>query len=226
MDNEIICSYCHKKIPPGKYLRDFWGNNYHIEHKNRVPECPYCGRLTYKCNSCNKDIVIDQSQLKPLYTMVLNKMIQYGFDIGQYKTEIYLLEPKGSAKTTREEPGYIKVDMKKVNGLVKEISFRIFIQKGLPRTYFLSTLAHEMMHQWIILHGDQKIQPVLNEGASNYNSYLLLNELKTPLSYYLIETMMQDKHPHYGKGFRKVLKYVEKWGHKKFIGYLKTHKRI
>lgn len=205
---------------------DYWGNNYHIEHQKLVPECPFCGRLTTYCKSCNSDIIDNQSQIKPLINMVSNLLAQYGFDIRNYKTEIYLLEPKGKRTTTRKEPGYIKVDMKKVNGLVKEISFRVFIQKGLPKTYFLSTLAHEMMHQWIVLYGQEKIQPVLNEGASNYCSYLLLKQIKTPLSYYIIETMMKDNHPHYGKGFRKVLRFVEKREHKQFIEYLKKHKRI
>lgn len=226
MNNKIICSYCNKEISHGKYLRDFWGNNYHLKHKNRVPECPYCGRLTTNCKSCNRDRIDSLDQVKPLYTMVSNLLAKYGFDIRSYKTEIYLLEPKGNQQSNREEPGYIKVNMKKVNGLVKEISFKVFIQKGLPKTYFLSTLAHEMMHQWIILFGHPNIQPVLNEGASNYSSYLLLKEIETPLSYYIIETMMKDNHPHYGRGFRKVLKYVERRGHHSFIEYLKKNRRI
>lgn len=226
MNRQIICNYCNREIRSGKYLKDYWGNNYHLEHKNIVPECPYCGRITQNCKSCSRDKIEKQSQIPALYNMVLVLLQKYGFDLKRYKTEIYLLEPKESPKTSREEPGYIKVDTKRVNGVVTTISFRIFIVKGLPKSYFLSTLAHEMTHQWITLYGLDSIHSSLNEGASNYASYLLLKELKTPLSYYIIESMLHDKHPYYGRAFRRVLSFVEKRGHQKFIQYLTSNKKI
>lgn len=234
------CNLCDKEII-SKYLKDYWGNTYHFEHKGIIPSCRYCGRFIsdrltkggkkYKdgvhiCGICLKEAITDISQIKKEHNLVLNIMAEHGFDIKKYKTEIFLLERGSKGKITREEPGYIKCEMKKINGIVKEISFRVFILKGLPREYFIETLAHEMMHQWLRLYAPNGMKPVLAEGSCNYISYLVMSRLKTSLSYYVVEGLMKDPHPHYGKGFRKVLDYSRRNGKSNLINFLKTKKRI
>ena len=38
------CALCGRGIQ-GKYLIDFWGNSYHIEHQKDAKACEYCGRF-------------------------------------------------------------------------------------------------------------------------------------------------------------------------------------
>ncbi|MGL1893692.1 MAG: protein DA1 [Spirochaetaceae bacterium] len=231
----LICKYCNKNISSGSYIKDFWGNVYHAEHKKVVATCSYCGRLdggtklsdgNVICKTCKKDSIDNLGQVVKEYKWVSDILANKGFDIKKYKTEIFLLDRKNKGKTTREEPGYINFSMKKVNGVIQNISFKIFIVKGLPRSYFIETLAHEMIHQWLILFAQDKLHPKLNEGASNYGAYLVLNVLKTPLSSFIITRMLKDPHPYYGKGFRKVLDYSKKYGHSQLLTYLKSHNKI
>ena len=43
----LKCALC--KLPiQGKFLKDYWGNSYHIGHLNKVPKCNYCGRFINK----------------------------------------------------------------------------------------------------------------------------------------------------------------------------------
>lgn len=234
------CNYCDKEIK-SKFLKDFWGNCYHLEHKGFVQGCSYCGRVIskklteggkryrdgkYICGLCSKEAVNEQSQIQSEYRYILDIMVRIGFDLKKYKTDIYLINRDESSKVTREEPGYIKCEMIKSNGFVTSISFKIYILKGLPREYFIETLSHEMMHQWLTLNGKEGMKPVLLEGACNYIAYYIMERLKTPLCYYIIDNLLKDPHPHYGKGFRKVLEYARKNGHISLIKLLKNKIRI
>lgn len=235
------CSYCQKSITSGKYLTDYWGNNYHAEHLQTIPKCNYCGRLISKkltnggrvfsngssiCGICSNDSIDNRSQTDKEYKFIVEFMAQKGFDIRKYKTEIFLVDREQNPKLKNEEPGFINFKMKKVNDKITDISFKIYILKSLPRTYFIETLAHELMHQWLILFGKDKMKPALNEGSCNYISYLVMNEIKTPLSYFVIDRLLKDPHPHYGKGFRKVLSYSKRNGNKAVIIYLKSRRTI
>lgn len=238
--SNMKCSYCLKDIVSGKYVIDYWGNYYHISHMDVVSKCTYCGRYisshltkggksyidgTNICGICLKDVV-EQKDLNREYSWISILMAKEGFDIRKYKTEIFLLDRSRNKNVTREEPGFINFKMKKIGGKIVDISFKVFIVKGLPREYFIETLAHELMHQWLILFAPDKMKPVLCEGSCNYISYLAMKKLKTPLSYVVIDRLLKDPHPHYGKGFRKVLSYSKKHGHSGLIKYIKYHKSI
>lgn len=234
------CSLCNKEINQGKYFSDYWGNYYHYSHLSDSPDCYYCGRLisnkltnggkTLKdgkriCGLCSRSLV-KSGDLNREYKLVSNLLADVGFDIRKYKNEIYLIDRSKGANLKSEEPGFIKTSIAKSGDRVLEISFKVFILKDLPRSYFLDTLAHELMHQWLTLHASNKIKPVLKEGSCNYAAYLVMDKIKTPLSFYIIDRLLKDPHPYYGKGFRKVLHYSKKHGHKKVIEYLKKHKNI
>lgn len=235
------CNHCLNEITRGKYLTDYWGNKYHSAHLSTVPKCTYCGRFISKhltnggkvfpnatsiCGICTKDSIDDKRQITKEYEMIITLMAKYGFDIKRYKTEIFLISRNDGKKLKSEEPGFINFKMKKQGDKVLDISFKIYILSGLPRTYFIETLAHELMHQWLILFGKDKMKPVLNEGSCNYTAYLVMKSLQTPLSFLVIDRLMKDPHPHYGKGFRKVLGYSKKHGHKALIEYLKKYRNI
>jgi hypothetical protein len=235
------CNHCLKEITQGKYSTDYWGNHYHFIHQGSVPKCNYCGRFLSKhltgggkvfpnrtsiCGICSKDSIGNKNQIIKEYEMIISLMAKYAFDIRKYKTEIFLISRDESKKINNEEPGFINFTMKIKGNNVLDISFKIYILRGLPRTFFVETLAHELMHQWLILFGKDKMKPVLNEGSCNYLAYLIMKEIKTPLSYLVIDRLMKDPHPHYGKGFRKVLEYSKRNSHSTLLEYLKNHKSI
>lgn len=225
----MVCSYCNEKITSGNYIIDFWGNYYHSMHLKHSVECNFCGRILpsgFKlCPICSKNRIIKSSQIPDYYTKIVKFMKTLGFDISKYKVDIILMSNKKITPKI-EEPGFINFKIIKSQNKIESINFTIYIKEGMPEEYFLETLTHELMHQWLILFAHDKMKPKLAEGSCNYMTYLYIKSIKTPLSYYIINRLLKDPHPHYGKGFRKVLKYANNNGLVKLRKYLESHKTI
>lgn len=99
---------------------------------------------------------------------------------------------------------------------------------GLPRFMFKAVAAHELTHAWSYLHGCPLKQDLaLSEGAAMFVEYTYVHRDTSPRGQYLCQQMVGDRHPAYGGGLRRLLRYAK--GHHQMQGVLaalKTRRTI
>lgn len=238
------CYYCKKPIN-GKYFKDYWGNVYCAEHIRKVPECNYCARLigqnstrggkTYSdgrriCRICLTTAVTDHAEGLGLLNSVREALTLDDIEINPFKPEFALISRsklKQLDRNSGEKQGFA-VFNRDVDKTGKIINFKmqIFILNGLPRSSFISTCAHELMHIWFYSHNITDISPPLAEGSCNMASYLILKKQKTMEAEFLIKGLFASKDKIYGNGFRKVQKLADRRGIAGWLDFARTHKRI
>ncbi|MDA3809104.1 MAG: protein DA1 [Spirochaetaceae bacterium] len=241
MNSALLCSYCNRPIS-GKYFRDYWGNNYHSEHLNKVPQCNYCSRLISRdltkggtsysdgrriCMLCHKSAIEDTVSGKRILQKVHDQLAVLGIDINPFRPEFYMLDRsrlKAMAGST-EKQGFARFQRETINGKMKSFTMEIYILKGLPETSFISAAAHELMHIWFYSRNLLDLTARLEEGSCNYAAYLILQGIHSPEAAYRIHELMKDNSPVYGKGFQKVYKMVQDKGIAYWLKYIQSHKK-
>lgn len=128
-------------------------------------------------------------------------------------------------KQISEQSGFTKLQKKVVNGKLSSFTMDIFILEGLPKTHFIATAAHELMHVWQHLFAVPENDLALREGSCNYAAYLVLRELKTPMAEYIINSYFENKDKIYGRGFLSVVSLVKRAGLKGWLDYLRNKKQ-
>ena len=111
-------------------------------------------------------------------------------------------------------------------GRIIELKIQVFILEGLPYEAFLATAAHELMHAWIHLNGRPDAARWFKEGSCNMAAYLVLRAKRSYEAEYQIEQMRRQTDRVYGKGFRKVLKFVQRRGAAAWLQAVRTQKRL
>ena len=238
-----ICSVCGGNIT-GKYIQDFWGNNYHSGHLSTNPPCEYCGRLiskpstgggtTYKdgrriCALCKSEAVEDEKRGLEILYQANSLLHKAGIALKPFHPSFNLLDRNTLKRRSGrgEEQGFTHTKRKTDSrGKILELKIRVFILHGLPYHAFLSTAAHELMHAWLQLNGRGDAKKWLIEGSCNMAAYLVLRLKGGLKSEYQIFQMREQRDKVYGKGFNKVLAFVNRRGVKTWLNVLHTRTRL
>ncbi|MEB3329547.1 MAG: protein DA1 [Candidatus Sericytochromatia bacterium] len=86
----------------------------------------------------------------------------------------------------------------------------IAMLRGLPTLQFEQTLAHELTHAWMALHGCPRDQaPAFREGACDLAAYFYLQSLGTPAATHLKRRLQANPDPVYGDGLRRHLRFAQ-----------------
>lgn len=223
----VICS----EIIEGTYSVDHWGNKFHTDHRNEIPECSFCGRLMTKeiagggfhysdgtdiCKDCGENAIKDISRARKITQQIRLQLEKQGIKIQYGDIPLKLV---GRDELQKDE----KTDGHKTRGIThqkltytnKSVSSRnisISLQYGMPELSFIATAAHELMHVYQYLNSPDNNHPAFCEGSCNFASYLILRENDDKLATYILKSMEEDEDPHYGAGYRRVKAMVEKKG--------------
>jgi hypothetical protein len=238
-----VCAICGKEIE-GKYLRDFWGNDYHYGHRNSHPACDYCGRLMSRrssdgafsfddgrkiCGLCKADAVEEkETGLRILYE-ARDLLEKAGIVLRPFNPSFSLLDRNTLKKYSKsgEEQGFTHAAKKSDGaGNILELKIRVFVLHGLPYEAFLATAAHELMHAWIHLNGRNDAKKWLKEGSCNMAAFLALRQKRSLKAEYQIRQMQEQRDRVYGKGFRKVRRFVQRRGTKSWLRVLRTKRSL
>ena len=149
-----------------------------------------------------------------------------------------LKEISGDSNMTKDSKGLAKeVNVQTESGRIVSRKFDIYLLKDMVDYAFVEIAAHELMHIWIYIHGQKKQVPALVEGSCNYAAYHIINDFKNQTRFsfekidnknadYIMMKLMKNPDPIYGKGFRRMKKYAEKFGNYIWLSYIENHKNL
>jgi hypothetical protein len=159
---------------------------------------------------------------------VLNTLRIHGIKI-EHEFKLHLLDQSEMSRANPadglEALGYTGLEKRSaVFGLVNTSTIDVYVLSGMPRTFLVGVLAHEIMHVWLFTNAPLENDPVLNEGSCEYASYLALRNRPGRMTQFYLERQMESDDPVYGEGYRKVSGYVANVGVEGWLGYLRLYK--
>lgn len=236
------CDLCGGIIS-GSYIKDYWGNNYHSEHKDDS-KCEFCDRYISEkitgggkrysdgniiCNLCYKNSVQETAKAKRILNEINSKLKKHliFIDISELPIELVNqneLNKLSDHKDFLSKPRGFSVNKTRIlNGLVKDKKLSIKILRGMEITNFYLTVAHELMHIWQYQNRKKEADLAFNEGSCNYAAYLILKDIKNEMSEKLIQDLNNNPNEFYGEGFRRVKNLVDKKGFDYWLERLKNY---
>ncbi|MCF7949988.1 MAG: protein DA1 [Spirochaetia bacterium] len=238
-----VCAVCGKTIQ-GRYIRDYWGNNYHSTHEQTHPACHYCGRLISKhstgggsrysdgrmiCALCRDRAIENKESGLAVLNEAHDLLEKHGILLRPFRPKFSLLDRQTLGKYSKSgnELGFTHATRRTdSSGRILDLKIQVFILHGLPYEAFLATAAHELMHAWIHLNGRQDAARWFKEGSCNMAAYLALRSKRTLEADYQIEQMRRQTDRVYGRGFRKVLRFAQRRGTGAWLKSVRTAKRL
>lgn len=240
------CAICGEPLL-GNYLLDANNNKYHVEHENSLKRCDNCnqpiaqkttgGGVTYPdgrniCMICKNSAVNGYLPVKSLFNKVAKKLSDYGVKIDASNLSVKAVDKNELKQAAGNNymssmKGYCSTIIKETsNGSKKTIEreHTIYLLDGVPSEYIESTIAHEIMHVWISQNTNIDHSLEFEEGSCNFISYIYLknNTAKTNA----LQLLLDDPHPIYGEGFRKVKSKFDLRPLSDLLNYLKENKTL
>ena len=237
----LWCAICGGEII-GEYVRDYWGNAYHIEHVDQSPRCDYCGRfITDKtsqggyryddgrmiCGICQKSAIVDGATAQRLMKDVANRLAAFDVDVDAADISLALVGKKAlnerAESISNDLSGLTVRNVQTLGDSVVTDECTVYALTGMPRQCFVKVMAHELMHVWLGSHADADADAIITEGSCNYAAYLVLSRDDDPMVRYQLDQMVADSDAVYGSGFRAVKTFVDEHGVPYWLNYLKTN---
>lgn len=238
----LRCALCGGIIE-GEHIRDHWDNAYHSSHQRDAEQCDYCRRFISEaltgggwryddgrviCGLCARSAVKDRSEAEDLLVEVAGHLRRAGVRVDPTPIRLHLVGLKemrdlaeASSHDLRGYTHYVQ-HVASSGGSAESIA-TVYLLHGMPRIDAIATIAHELMHVWL-LSEDRKVgDAAFREGSCNYAAHLVLNEYPGPETDFLVKKMMQSRDPAYGEGFRRVKRYAEERGVAEWIRRLRSH---
>ena len=238
------CALCGKVLER-RYIEDYWGNSYHTRHDGEEPRCDYCkrfisdrltkGGVTYDdgrvvCRLCSRRAIDRDDEARALLRSVAASLRDFGIDVDVGAVRLHLIDRRELMRRAgggrKDFQGFTSFQQEARRGSPGAATIDVWLLWGLPREEAVSTLAHELMHVWLTFRDRDQKNGALSEGSCNYAAYLVLGNESGPLSAYIVEAMMEDDDPAYGKGFRRVRRFAEEKGVGKWLQWIATKDRF
>jgi len=236
------CVHCGGIIR-GEYYIDSWGNAFHKWHDKEYETCDFCGRLMspmltgggetrsdgrHVCKLCAAEALTDIAQARQLFRDVCDTLALFGIDIDPDDVDLELLSAEDLAHKNGQHVGdafgLAVHQYNSILGFTYTRNMTVYMLQGLPRWYFLSTVAHELMHCWLYGHGEMRGDPPMVEGSCNYASFLTLSRYSAPEARAQIENLERNPDSVYGDGYRRTAAFVAERGVPGWLDYLKEHR--
>ncbi len=206
------CVYCGKELTPGMYRKDIYGN---VAHVGCSHLCFCCNRLVtskdvklpdnrWWCADCQQKAVVTNQHIEWVHTRVRKMLAVHGIDDKKWPKSltINIVHPKfvpGREPTTAHKFG----DTQYSRSLFSK-SYNVRMLDHLHRIVFAGVLAHELLHVWQFEQGISLSRQELTEGFCNLGSWVVYEQMNTPLSKGMMLRVENDPTPIYGPGFRLV----------------------
>jgi hypothetical protein len=182
------------------------------------------------CNICYEDIIVDNREARKLMRDVANILDGYGIAVDINKVPIDLVnrnEMRDKAKDKHVDlSGFAYYEQTSImGGLFKIHNFRVYLLDGMPRFYFIATMAHELMHVWLYENGPFDMEPILTEGSCNCAAWLVIQHYRGDDFEVLKDLHANNTDPVYGEGFRKVRQYIDDNSIDIWLSYIRENEK-
>jgi hypothetical protein len=239
----LRCALCGKMLE-GRYIEDYWGNAYHERHEGEAPRCEYCmrfisqrltkGGVTYDdgrvvCRLCTRRAIDRHDDGTALMRSVAATLARFGIDVDARAVALHLVDRPELKRLSGERhalQGFTSFQQTTLQGVRVSATIDVYLLHGLPREEAAATMAHELMHVWLSLRDREQRNAAFAEGSCNYAASLVLGTETGPLSPFILEAMMANDDPAYGKGFRRVKRFAEEKGIARWLEWLATKDRF
>ncbi|MCX6170826.1 MAG: LIM domain-containing protein [Ignavibacteriales bacterium] len=245
-ENYILpkCSICNAPLK-GVFNIDIYGNKYHKEHSAELNKCECCGRLICQaltgggikypdgrniCNLCRRDAVFDQYQFKELLSIVSSRLVSFGIIVDMKRISILGVDKKFLTNKFKGAgelgQGYCdsqtRTQYENDKLVSNSTSHIIYVLNGVSKISVEATIAHELMHAWMLENTNGDHPDNIREGSSNYVSYLFLNSINDPAKNDQMKIIEKNSDPVYGGGFRYIFEKFDGKPVAEFLKYLKN----
>ncbi len=234
----IDCDICGETVA-GKYLTDFWGNNFCEKHHDEYPQCPYCSTLIapglekdkveYEdgrivCKSCDEKAVKSHSRGKDLAEKVVKVLSKYGIEIDLSEIVIDFVSKNELEKLAKSgSRGF--TNTRKTESGSNDTEIKITLLDNLPSFEFKRVIAHELMHVWLNDKISERIvedNKEFVEGSCEYASYLVVENENSKYGKLQAELLHLNREQTYKYGFEEVKNFVDENGIDSWLEKLKS----
>ena len=221
-NDDFHCVVCGRQIV-GRYYVDNYGNKACAEHGDNIRRCKDCGRILsnddgvyingekWHCYFCHHNAITDETGARNVFNELIDDFKGIGITGFDKSTKIHLVS---------ESEGWSGLTRSSFNGV--NYSFEILMLSPYHRILFKSTLAHEMLHTWLIIHDIEMETSSLKEGFCNLGSAWVLENSKSEIANRWLKCMEKDYDLKYGQGYRIMKNRLKKIGWKGLIESLRS----
>ena len=219
--DDCHCVICGQEVV-GSYYYDNYGNKACSCHGDYIRRCKDCDRILAKeegvhlddgqwlCDICDGCAVKDEAAASYLFHELIDEYRVIGITGFDENTAIRLVtKSEGWSGQTRTV----------FNG--NSYSFEIYMLSPSHPLVFKSTLAHEMLHTWLVIHNIDMESSGMEEGFCNLGSAWVLEKSHSKIGNMWLDLMEKDYDLRYGQGFRVMRNRLKKLGWKGLIESLK-----
>jgi|GEM_PF-4439942 len=162
------------------------------------------------------DLIYFNYDADELLTQITDLLLRKGISIPKifdlnlvYEDELSTIR-NSVLRHGEKNPALMSISLQKktfANHINTNTNCKVYVLSGLERYFFISCLAHEMMHVWIEVNIGFDLHPKYEEGLCNYIAFKVLedwdyHEYKS----YNLAKIKQSPDPIYGDGFREIKK--------------------
>jgi len=224
----VMCVVCNKAIMEA-YQQDYWGNPAHAGHSADTPECDFCERFIVGgfvansvelpdgrrlCGLCAPTSVTTLDTARELMSATAAALRRHGIRVSTDGIPLLLL-PRDrmqmlSSDAEHRVAGFTDFVVEpQANGKWKAETFNIDLLYGMPEIETRYALAHELMHVWLARRSIDRGDVALIEGSCGYASFLVMLDMATRESEFVVHQIQMEPDSVYGGGFRRVKGYVD-----------------
>jgi len=235
----LHCDLCDGVIE-GEYIIDYWGNAYHMRHKDEAPGCDSCSRFIspdltgggvryddgrYICNICRPTSVKNIEEILEMIDEVASYLHDIGMDIDYRKMDVHLVGREQMQDLAGRHSNGLRgfTDYSedwRIFGKARNRKLNMYLLYAMPRMELVSTIAHELTHIYQFNKGRFGNDQAFSEGSCNYAAWLALGNFPGRESSFFRSNMLSDPDPIYGEGFRRVKEYAESAGTDRWLRQL------
>jgi hypothetical protein len=241
----LRCALCNDVIQ-GEYIQDFWGNAYHMRHRDEAPCCDSCSRFIspdvtgggvryddgrYICSICHPTSVTNIDDIMEMIDEVARHMESLGMEVDYKGLNVHLIGQEQMKNLAGEHSSGLRgfTDYSHDWRIFRRAGNRklnVYFLYGMPRMELISTIAHELTHIYQFNHRRFKNDRAFAEGSCNYAAFLVLGRYPGRESSFFRAAMQQETDPVYGEGLRRVKRFAEAEGMATWLTRLRKKKDL
>lgn len=243
VDREQVCPPCLGQLPRCAACgKPIIGQFYHFGDSPRRycpicckerPPCGICGAPIGKdgkklaggeirCGACAQTIVLDDKDIEALYRAVIFRVNALVGNPVKHEPALQIVG-RDQLMTIRSKHRNVPPSLgdagQHVLGFFEQIGGKrtIYIERGLPRSIFISTLAHEYTHAWQADYALQEQTMLRREGFAEWIGYHMLLALGYTLEAEHAAERARDRKDVYGQGLRYFIDLEQQFGRQRVL---------